>query len=233
MVERSLAVERGRRRFGVRAAVGALVVAVVGTVLAVTVLPTLDAQTQTNNPATGRPRILASQVGAPILFADPFDIADADGLPYTGNKAIGDGNFDYSYQWIRVNDDNTSTNIGTDSPSYHLVDDDIGKLIIVQVSFDDEAGNAEVVTSLPFGPIRRRPVDSSLTPSTLVSNTGQAATDTSAAQITQQYAASSRWAATARAMRSPASRSSWARSRPTRIYRLAVAGQPYFSSLGL
>ena len=114
----------------------------------------------------GRPTILASQVGAPILFVDPFDMADPDGLPYTGTRQSATANSHYSYQWIRVGDDNTETDIGTDSPSYHLVDDDIGKLIIVQISYEDDAGNPEVVTSEPYGPVRRRPVDSSLTPST-------------------------------------------------------------------
>ena len=137
-----------------------------------------------NQDATGRPIILASAEGAPILFADTSDIADGNGLPFTGRSG-SNIEFVYSYQWVRV-DGGTEINIGADSPSYLLVDADIGNLIKVQVSFTDRATYSETVTSLrPFGPIAR-PAGPSQTPSTLVSNTGQSASAT--ANITQQYA---------------------------------------------
>ena len=140
-------------------------------------------ETPANQDATGRPIILASPEGAPILFADTSRIADGNGLPFTGSPGSAI-EFVYSYQWIRV-DGGTETHIGADSPSYLLVDADIGNVIKVQVSFADRATYSETVTSLPFGPIAR-PAGPSQTPSTLVSNTGQSASAT--ANITQQYA---------------------------------------------
>ena len=53
----------------------------------------------------------------------------------------------------------------------------------MRVSFTDNDGFSESVTSLPFGPVAEAP---SRTPSTLVGNTGQAASATAA--ITEQYA---------------------------------------------
>ena len=142
-------------------------------------------ETPPNQVATGRPVVLASAEGAPILFAATSDIADGNGLPYTGST----GNvieFTYSYQWIRVDGDtSTETDIGVDSPRYLLVDADIGNLIKVQVSFTDRASYSETVTSRPFRPVAE-PADPSLPATTLVSNTGQSASAT--ANITQQYA---------------------------------------------
>ena len=136
-----------------------------------------------NQDATGRPIVLASAEGAPILFADTTDIADGNGLPYTGSTGSVI-EFTYSYQWIRV-DGGTEIDIGVDSPSYLLVDADIGNPIKVQVSFTDRATHSETVTSRPFRPVAE-PADPSLPATTLVSNTGQSASAT--ANITQQYA---------------------------------------------
>ena len=78
----------------------------------------------------------------------------------------------------------TETNVGADSASYQPVEADVGKLIKVEVSFTDGDAYSETVTSLPFGPITAPA--STLSPSTLVSNTGQ--TPSSTANITQRYA---------------------------------------------
>ena len=143
-------------------------------------------EAQANQSATGRPVILASAEGAPYLFAEASGIRDGDGLPLTEDSFAGGViEFVYSYQWVRV-EGNTETNVGTDSPRYYLVDADIGKLIKVQVSFTDDASNNESPTSLPFGPFLRPAADPSLSPATLVSNTGQ--THSADANITQQYA---------------------------------------------
>ena len=138
--------------------------------------------TPANTDATGRPRVLASAEGARYLFADTFDIADGNGLPFTGSVS-STIEFTYSYKWIRV-DGGTETNIGSDSPRYELVDADIGKQIKVEVSFTDRNNYSESVTSLPFSPIAEPA--SSRPPSTLVSNTGQSTS--AVANITQQYA---------------------------------------------
>ena len=148
--------------------------------LAVLLLIPGDVVAQTNNAATGLPRIVVSAEGPGVLAVDTWDIRDADGLPYTDYKGSvdppGSGQpdngqfiFDFSYQWIRV-DGRNETNVGTNSPRYQLADADFGKKFKVRVSFTDRADNAEAVTSVPFGPIAR-PV-SLPSPSTLVANTG-------------------------------------------------------------
>ena len=146
-----------------------------------------------NQAASGRPEIRASAEGAPYLFAETVGIRDGDGLPFRsrtpvdsaiGTGAGGDIVFVYTYQWIRV-DGMTETNIGTDSDVYHLADADYGKLIKVDVSFNDGHGYSETVTSDPLRPVRGT-VDSSLTTVTLVGNTGQS--NTADATISKQYA---------------------------------------------
>ena len=140
----------------------------------------VHAQIPPNPNATGRPVVLASAEGAGILFADTENIADGNGLPIdTSNTWVF---FNWTYQWIRV-DGMTETNVGADSASYQPVEADVGKLIKVEVSFGDGASFSETVTSLPFGPIVQPA--STLSPSTLVSNTGQSSTT---ANITKRYA---------------------------------------------
>ena len=138
----------------------------------------------TNQDATGRPVVLASAQGAGILFADTEGIADGNGLPIV--IVVGAyATFHWSYQWIRV-DGMTETNVGANSASYQPVEADVGKLIKVRVSFTDGDNFSEDVTSLPFGPIVEPPPSGP--PSTLVSNTGQSASATATADITQRYA---------------------------------------------
>ena len=140
-------------------------------------------ETPANQDATGAPRVLRSAESAGILVADTSGIADGNGFPTVPGPLI---RVDWSYQWIRIDGDtSTETDIGVDSPSYQLVDADIGNLIKVQVSFEDRQRYSETVTSLPFGPIAEA-AGPSQTPSTLVGNTGQSPSAT--AMITGQYA---------------------------------------------
>ena len=90
-----------------------------------------------NSPATGLPSISGTvQVGA-TLTADVSGIADEDGLDSVA----------YSYQW-RSNDGTDGTDIQDSTAStYTLVDTDEGKAISVTVTFTDDAGNAESLTS--------------------------------------------------------------------------------------
>ena len=111
-----------------------------------------------NTPAVGAPVIAGIPAVAHELTADVTGIIDADGLT----------NVSYSYQWIRV-DGGTETNIGTDSSTYTLVDDDAGKNIKVTVSFTDDGGNRESLTSQEVGPV----VAVDPTPGVMVRNTGQ------------------------------------------------------------
>ena len=140
-----------------------------------------------NQPPTGRPAVYPSAEGAGILLADTFGIEDPNGvLVYSDQDAAFVRLEDWSYRWIRVDGETkVETDIGADSLTYQPVDADIGNLIKVKVSFTDQAGYPETVTSLPFGPLAQ-PAPSSLPASTLVSNTGQSHSVT--ADITKQYA---------------------------------------------
>ena len=73
-----------------------------------------------------------AQVGE-TLTADVSSISDADGL----TSVL------YSYQWIRSDTDIS----GETASTYELSDDDVGKAIKVRVTFDDDAGNSETLTS--------------------------------------------------------------------------------------
>ena len=139
----------------------------------------------TNNNATGRPVILSPVDEAGVLYAHTLDIADADGIPFSGVSDTFNVFNKYTYRWIRVDGD-AETHIGTDSSRYRHGDADIGTLIKVEVSFEDDADNAESVTSKLFGPITEpAPLPS---PTTLVGNTGQPVSATATADITEEYA---------------------------------------------
>ena len=86
-----------------------------------------------NNPATGAPAISGTARVGETLTADTSGIADSDG---TGDAA-------FAYQWLA---DDTDIS-GATASSYTLVDSDEGKAIKVRVSFTDDAGNAESLTS--------------------------------------------------------------------------------------
>ena len=86
-----------------------------------------------NSPATGLPVIRGTAQVGETLTADTDDIADADGLI----------NVSYSHQWLA---DDTDISEATDS-TYTLTDDEVGKTIKVKVSFTDDAGNDETLTS--------------------------------------------------------------------------------------
>ena len=99
-----------------------------------------------NSTATGEPTISGrSQVGQ-TLRAITSGISDEDGLE----------DADFSYQWIRVDSDSNETNVFPAptnpffSPQeflYTLTSADVGNSIKVRVSFNDDAGNPETLTS--------------------------------------------------------------------------------------
>ena len=97
----------------------------------------VHAQGTPNSPATGAPTISGTAQEGETLTVSTTGIADADGL----------NNVSYSYQWIR-NDGTGDTDIADATGSnYALVAADAGKTIKVKVSFTDDAGHAESVTS--------------------------------------------------------------------------------------
>ena len=98
------------------------------------------AATQSNNPATGRPTISGTAQLGETLTADTSGIADPDGL----DNAV------FSYQWLA---DDTAVQGATGS-SYTLSDDNEGNAIKVIVSFTDDAGNEESLTSPATAAVR-------------------------------------------------------------------------------
>ena len=96
-----------------------------------------------NTPATGLPTITgAAQVGE-TLTADTTGISDDDGL----------GNAAFAYQWLA---DDAEIDSATAS-SYTLVAADAGKAIKMRVSFTDDAGNDEQLTSAGTGAVAAAP----------------------------------------------------------------------------
>ena len=86
-----------------------------------------------NNPATGAPSVSGTAQVGETLTVDTSGIADADGL----------SNVQYEYQWLA---DDTAI-AGANALTYTLVAADEGKAISVRVSFSDDAGHDETLTS--------------------------------------------------------------------------------------
>ena len=90
-----------------------------------------------NTSATGLPTISGTVRVGEVLTADTSGIGDADGLT----------NVSYSYQWV-VTDRGAYLDIpGETGATYTLVAADRGLYIQVRVSFTDDAGNREKLTS--------------------------------------------------------------------------------------
>ena len=98
--------------------------------------------------ATGAPTITGTAAVGQPLAVDLTGIEDADGLT----------NVSYSYQWVRVDTDGTSNPAditdATDA-TYTLVYDDLGKKIKVRVTFDDDGGHTETLTSAATARVTR------------------------------------------------------------------------------
>ena len=85
-----------------------------------------------NWPATGHPAITGTSVPGETLTADVSGITDPDGPT----------NPTYTYEWL----DSGLIPIGT-GPTYTVSEDDLGTVITLRVSFEDDAGYKEVLTS--------------------------------------------------------------------------------------
>ena len=90
-----------------------------------------------NTAASGVPTISGTARVDKILTADTSGITDADGL--TGVT--------YGYQWVRVDGGSDADIAGATGPTYVLAAGDEGKTVKVRVSFTDDWGNAETLTS--------------------------------------------------------------------------------------
>ena len=115
-----------------------------------------------NAPATGSPTISGTARVGETLTADPSGISDEDGL----------GNASFGFQWVLTNGNSDSDISGATSASYTLADSDLGKTVRVRVSFTDDAGNDETLTSAPTSSVEARP-NSSATGSPSITGTAQ------------------------------------------------------------
>ena len=111
-----------------------------------------------NNPATGSPTISGTAQVSQTLTANTTGISDTDGLT----------NVSYSYQWLA---DDAEIDSATGS-SYTLVSADAGKTIKVKVSFTDDVGNEESLSSAATAAVAAHP-NTLATGSPTISGTAQ------------------------------------------------------------
>ena len=92
-----------------------------------------EAPTPANTPATGNPAVTGTARVGQTLSADTSGITDADGLQ----------NATFSHQWVAGGSDIS----GATGSTYTLTASDKGQTVQVRVSFTDDAGNEETLTS--------------------------------------------------------------------------------------
>ena len=124
----------------------------------------VEAAPTPNSPATGAPAITGSARVGETLTADTSGIVDADGLT----------NATFSYQWLA---DDTAI-AGATASTYTLVDADEGKAVRVKVSFTDDAGNQETLTSAATAAVEaavaeEEPVEPPLAPENLTATVNE------------------------------------------------------------
>ena len=119
---------------------------------------TAAVEAKPNTPATGLPAISGTAQVGETLTADVSGIADEDGLT----------NATFSYQWAADGSDIA----GATGSTYTLADADEGKAISVQVSFTDDRGNAESLTSAAMAEVQPKP-NSPATGAPTISGTAQ------------------------------------------------------------
>ena len=116
-----------------------------------------------NTPATGAPTITGTAQVGQTLTASTTGIADADGLTSPT----------YTYQWIRV--DGTEADIAAaNSSTYILVAADLGTTLKVRVTFADDLGHTETLTSAATATVTATPVTTPAAPQRLRSEPGDA-----------------------------------------------------------
>ena len=113
----------------------------------ISVTPTQPAEPAQNSPATGTPTISGTLQVGETLTADTSGIADADGLT----------NVTFRYQWIPDDGSFDADNQDPPGSSYTLFEADEGKIIKLEVSFTDDAGNGESLTSAATAAVAARP----------------------------------------------------------------------------
>ncbi len=92
-----------------------------------------------NSAATGAPAISGTVQVGQTLTASTSGISDSDGLT----------NATFTYQWLSSDGASDSDISGASSSTYTLVESDESKTIKVRVSFTDDRGHQETLTSTP------------------------------------------------------------------------------------
>ena len=101
-----------------------------------------------NSAAAGAPTINGTAQVGETLIASTSGISDADGL----------ANATFTYQWLADDVDIS----GTATSSYTLAAGDVGKVIKVAVTFTDDAGNEESVTSAATAAVTQPPLTATI-----------------------------------------------------------------------
>ena len=96
---------------------------------------------------TGRPAVRGLEIVARTLTADTSGISDGNGL--TGAE--------FSHQWLRRDGGNDSEIAGATQSTYRLVAADEGKQLKVRVTYTDDGGNTETLTSDASGTVLAGP----------------------------------------------------------------------------
>ena len=107
---------------------------------------TLAVAAKPNTAATGEPTISGTPQVDETLTADTSAISDEDGLT----------NVSYQYQWLQRT---TPTLRDRPVPPTELVSADEGQTIKVRVTFNDDAGNAESLTSTATTAVAAQPAE--------------------------------------------------------------------------
>ena len=110
---------------------------------------------------TGRPAVSGLEFVGRTLTADTSGISDGNGL--TGAE--------FSHQWLRRDGGNDSEIAGATQSTYRLVAADEGKQLKVRVTYTDDGGNTETLTSDASGTVLARPNNMSATGKPIITGT--------------------------------------------------------------
>ena len=113
--------------------------------------PTATVLARPNRPATGAPTIAGTAQVGETLTASTAGIADADGLAEAT----------FAYQWVSTAGSTDTDIAGATASTYTLADTDAGRTVKVRVTFTDDAGNAETLTSAPTAAVPQPPLTAS------------------------------------------------------------------------
>ena len=119
---------------------------------------TAAVEAKPNTPATGAPTISGTAQVGETLTAETSGIADEDGLD----------NAAFTYQWLA----NGADIAGATGSTYTLAVADEGKAVSMKVSFTDDAGNAETLTSAATATVEAK-ANSPATGAPTISGTAQ------------------------------------------------------------